>query len=1319
MKNFTLTDCFRWQKRPLLNSNFAFALFFVLFLGQIMNAQTVLINPNAEGGFENGSTFADNGWTVVNASTNTWNVGTVPGWFTGSAGAYVSNDAGVTWAYGNTANRSSFYRDVTFPANPESVTLTFDWRGNGNDGNYDNLLVYLVDTTITPTTAGPTGTDTTTTGWTGYTNGTTGYYLLQRNGTAVPTTTTTVTYSLTVPQLAYVSGATKRLVFVWKNDGSGRSNPPASVDNISLDVVVPTCTTVSALTTASFTLNSAVINWTASASNPSDGYEYEIRTSGAAGSGATGLAFSGTLPAGTVTHNPGGLTPNTSYTYYIRANCGSGDFSTWRSVTFFTGYCVPSSTSTSTYINNFSTTGGSTNISNLASGYTTGGYQNNYATATVSQYPTGIINFASDIVGGSVGTCIWVDWNNDLLFDVSERVFATTAYGYNQTGNFTVPSGTPLGDYRMRVRIDYNNSTPDPCASTNTQTEAEDYKLTVIAPPACFAPTGLTATANTPFSATLNWTASVSTPSDGYEFYYSDANTAPTSGTTISGSVGAGILTAPISPLLPSTKYYVWIRSNCGLDGHSDWSLAPITFITPCDPPLVNGTTGGSVCGQGSVALSATVSAGQAKWYAAATGGTALGTGATFNTPLITNTTSFWVEANDPNGQVTVGPASPAAQGGTLDTQTIAWEVNFTVLANTTLASVDVFPMTSGQSAAIVVRSSSGTVIATYPYTTNVSGGTTAQTVTINHDFAPGSYQLYPTLPTGGIRRNTTGGAYPYTSAVANITGNGYSSAYYMGFYNWKFGTLCASPTRTEVVATVTPAPAFALSTNATGVCAGQSSSAAVTIATGAGDYDTFVWSPSTTVTGDAANGWVFNPTAPTTYTLTASQSTGSLCATAANVTVNVNATPVVTASATQTTICEGTPTTLNAAASMVVGKGTTLTGATEQPTAFCNRYDQYWNQTIFTAAELRAAGLTAGNINSIAYNITTLGSGTNVFNFSVRIGTTTNTTTTAFVTTGFNVVYGPATYTHAVGVNTITFDTPYVWDGTSNIILDIRQDGADSTNNAITYYTATASNMTISAVSSTLSSVTTVQDMVANSSSSATVSTSLKRLNVVFGQTNNGITWSWTPGAATTASVAVSPATTTPYTLRGTVTATGCYAESNVTVNVNPGAAPTGNATQVIEVGDPAEATIASIDVTGTNVVWYASEQDAMNDENPLASTTQLVSGNTYYAIQTTAAGCRSVSALAVTVTVALGNSSFDLAGLKYYPNPTNNVLNVEYTGTITSIEVYNTLGQKVASNKVDAISTTVDMSRLTSGTYFVKVQAENASRTIKVMKN
>jgi hypothetical protein len=404
----------------------------------------------------------------------------------------------------------------------------------------------------------------------------------------------------------------------------------------------------------------------------------------------------------------------------------------------------------------------------------------------------------------------------------------------------------------------------------------------------------------------------------------------------------------------------------------------------------------------------------------------------------------------------------------------------------------------------------------------------------------------------------------------------------------------------------------------------------------------------------------------------------------------------------------------------LTVGNATTLTSATTQPTAFCNRWAQYWNQTVFTAAELQALGLTAGNITSIAYNITTLGSGSNVTNFSISIGTTSNTALTAFQTTGLTTVYGPSTYNHQVGVNTITFATPYYWDGVSNIIVDVRQNGADSTNNAITYFTATTANTTISAITSTTFATNPIQNLVTAGTVVPAVST--QRLNVVFGgqlaAAPFGLTWTWNPGALTGETVAVAPAANTTYTVRGTNPNSGCFGEATVTVAVNSAATPTGNPIQIFNVNDPSEATIASLVVTGDNLAWYASEDDAIDNLNQLAAGTQLVNGTTYYVVSTSATGCRS-AAFAVTVTVTLSNDSFDLAGLQLYPNPVNSLLNVEYTDTITAIEVFNIVGQKVTSKNVNALSTTVDMSNLAAGTYFVKVQVANAARTIKVVKN
>ncbi|WP_333695726.1 GEVED domain-containing protein [Flavobacterium sp.] len=1317
MKKITLTQSWDWLFNQSGNNIFYTLCVFVLLLGQSMTAQTVLLNPNGDGGFENGSTFADNGWTAINAATNKWTVGSTPGWFSGNAGAFVSNNGGVDWTYtNNQINRSSFYRDIAFPSNALSVTLSFDWRANGNDGNWDNLVVYLMDTSIEPTLDGPVGTATTTTGWPGYTNGTTGYFLLQRNGTVVPTTTTNVTYTLTAAQLAYVAGSTKRLVFVWKNDVSGGTNPPASVDNIS--VVAFACGAPSALTIAGLTTSSANISWTASPSNPSEGYQYELRTSGAVGSGSTGLVESGnTLNTSLAFSN---LTISTSYTLFVRSRCGVNDFSSWISIPFFTNYCIPSSTLSSTYINNFTTTGGSTNISNLASGYTTGGYQDNYNTQTVSQFPTGVINFTSEIVGGTVGTSIWVDWNNDLIFDnATERVFVTSAYGNNQTGSFVVPAGIPQGNYRMRVRIDFNSITPDPCASTNTRTETEDYKLTVTDIPACLPPTNVTGVASSAFSGTVNWVASITNASNGYQYYIATTNTPPTAQTTPSGSVGAGQLSATISDLTPRTIYYVWVRSNCNSEV-SDWSLTRATFETECDPPVLTSTTPGSICGQGSVQLAATSNIGITRWYANATGGLPLFVGNNFSTPNISQTTSFWAEATV-GPQQTSGKLAPpsTATGSTLTN----WGIVFNATESFKLESVSLYSTTAGTVDIKITNSSLTEIYATGSVPIAAGGTTTPNIIPINYKLPAGNgYRILVKSSSGvNLIRDGVSLAFPYvgTDGVVTVTASewgGTTTSTYYYFYDLKYSTGCSSE-RVEVVATVNASPQLALSSSSAEICPGFSTPA-ITLTSGQVEYDTFQWSPASGVSGNSVDGWVFAPTTTTTYTLNASQSAGSLCQTSTTFNVNVNLEPVISASNAE--ICQGGSANLtaNVITTATIGTAETLTSATTQPTAFCNRWDQYWNQTIFTAAELQAAGLSAGTINSITYNITTLGSGTNVTNFSIRIGTTNNTIISAFQTTGLSVVYGPATYNHAIGFNTIVFDTPYVWDGISNIILDVRQDGEDSTNNAITYFTATAQPMTISAITSVDSAVNTLQNLV--QAGTAVPSTSLQRLNVIFEGTGDASTvnWLWTPGDFTTSTIAVSPSASTSYTVRATNPTTGCFKEQVVLVTVNTVDAPTGESNQAFQVDDLADATIADLVVTGNDVEWYASEADALNGANALTVTTQLVNGQTYYAVQTSDQGCRSAS-FAVTVTVTLGANSFDLAGLKYYPNPVTNVLQVEYTAPIVSLELYNMIGQKVSFQNVNALQGSLEMGKLPTGTYFVKVQTENASKTIKIVKN
>jgi len=122
-----------------------------LSLGNMVSAQTTLIDPTTVGGFESGSTFIANGWTVSNSANNPWFVGTPGGGapMTGNK-AYVSSDAGATNSYVAANNALNyFYRDITVPAGESVIKLTFDWAQQG-ESTWDIWQVYTCPVSTVP-----------------------------------------------------------------------------------------------------------------------------------------------------------------------------------------------------------------------------------------------------------------------------------------------------------------------------------------------------------------------------------------------------------------------------------------------------------------------------------------------------------------------------------------------------------------------------------------------------------------------------------------------------------------------------------------------------------------------------------------------------------------------------------------------------------------------------------------------------------------------------------------------------------------------------------------------------------------------------------------------------------------------------------------------------------------------------------------------------------------------------------------------------------------------------------------------------------------
>ena len=175
---------------------------------------TVIINPTGNGGFESGNTFLLNNWTVVNDANNKWYVGSFAK-CNGTNAVYidVNATAGLANTYQTgTSHVSHFYRDVAFPAGENSITLSFNYKGQG-EAFFDYMNVYLVGTSITPVA----GTQLAA-GRIGNT-----YYNL---------VSTCTSETINIP--ASFAGTTQRLVFSWINDNSFGTNPAMMIDDISL-----------------------------------------------------------------------------------------------------------------------------------------------------------------------------------------------------------------------------------------------------------------------------------------------------------------------------------------------------------------------------------------------------------------------------------------------------------------------------------------------------------------------------------------------------------------------------------------------------------------------------------------------------------------------------------------------------------------------------------------------------------------------------------------------------------------------------------------------------------------------------------------------------------------------------------------------------------------------------------------------------------------------------------------------------------------------------------------------------------------------------
>eukprot|EP01035_Chromulina_nebulosa_P021671 gene21671-28043_t len=366
--------------------------------------------------------------------------------------------------------------------------------------------------------------------------------------------------------------------------------------------------------------NTAVdFSWTAPQYLNGTTYDWEVKTT--AGSPGTGGTFAtGTTSSTTATVT--GLTVGQIYYFFVRSSCK----------TRVPWTLSPAVSPASDYI-----TG---NITPLCTTPVLVPYYQDFETALMPAVPLctlatpvvdqpfvvrnyGVWGFGSKnlITGGNLGTGLYGTgstnatdtwwFSRGITLATAGKYKLTYTYGGTREQAFFIqkmkvnygPNQSPTG---MILLADHNNikTTPNTfslnftvtaggtyflgfegyAGANNGYLQIDDVSLLVST---CFAPTALTASQIQANAANISWTAPASSPSGGYEYYYSTSATTPTATTTPKGTTASGTVLASLLGLNSATTYYYWVRSSCGGSDFSEWSPSGPFFTTlnpPCTP---------------------------------------------------------------------------------------------------------------------------------------------------------------------------------------------------------------------------------------------------------------------------------------------------------------------------------------------------------------------------------------------------------------------------------------------------------------------------------------------------------------------------------------------------------------------------------------------------------------------------------------------------------------------------------------------------------------------------------------------------------------
>ncbi len=455
--------------------------------------------------------------------------------------------------------------------------------------------------------------------------------------------------------------------------------------------------------------------------------------------------------------------------------------------------------------------------------------------------------------------------------------------------------------------------------------------------------------------------------------------------------------------------------------------------------------------------------------------------------------------------------------------------------------------------------------------TNSTSGCSKLDTVTITTE--PLSIQATATAMNicagGGSTLNVTlnGGGAPFTFIWNDGSMNIGTSQSVMvtpsssTTYTVTVSDACGTTSSSSVVITVNPNPTATLTPSGTSnICQGQTQVYTATTDIG----DSYIWKRNGNMIS-GANTSSYGATLAGDYMVVVSVSATGCKDSSSIATLKVNPNPsTINISPSSSDGCSNTIVPLVASGGALDVNNTIGTGTSSN--TFSTPYKGFYGgnkvQFLYTASELTAAGLfTSSQITSVGMSISAFTSPYTFNGFTIAMKNTSSSTLTTTLESGTTTVLNPTNYTLSGTAPfnvTHILNTPFTWDGTSNLIVEYcfnnNNGGGVSSNSANVNSHTAAGNFT------SYYSADNTPD-VCGTPGTATVSTT--RPNITFNY-NIPVTKSWSPTSGLFTDIAgtiaymgenlsavyANPTTSTTYTVTAT-SASGCTNTASVNVGI------------------------------------------------------------------------------------------------------------------------------------------------------------------------